>query len=553
MSTYRTSIPAVAVLLLSLQALPAQAQPPALFYTDLDSGPSSGGEHGLGAYITLYGKHFGSTQGSSSVYVGEGRAAGYSLWSDTKIVIQPGAGVTSGDIVVRTPAGRSNGVPFSVRPGSIFFVSTKGSDGSSGSFSSPWKTLLKARDTMQPGDITYAMDGVKQTEDDGQGWNAAILLRNGGKPGLPLAIVAYPGATVQVGAVGGPGNGIRSTGKGNGYWVFAGLTLRGEAAVNAWDGNGWRVIANDISCPNGDGAAGCFGASQSSHVKFLGNNVHDAGVQKASALFHGVYFSTDSNYIEVGWNTIANIRGGRGLHFHSSQMGSGGPEDKTGYNMYALSIHDNVIHDIQCDGIILATVDPSKGKVEILGNVIYNAGKGPANAENTGNWACIYASGSTNKGDAGGGVIDVRNNTLYNCGTFANPPWVGANAAVMNGEGNPNLHFRLRNNIIFAAKGVPYLVGKELMRGSNNLFYGNGAAPSSNHIQNSIESDPLFVNPGQADFHLLEASPARGAGLPPPKSALDKDGILRDSGVDLGAYPYQPQAAAQGAAMRSRK
>ena len=92
-------------------------------------------------------------------------------------------------------------------------------------------------------------------------------------------------------------------------------------------------------------------------------------------------------------------------------------------NQYDIHIHDNIIHDTQCDGIVLATVDPSKGPVEVYNNIIYNAGKGPNNPEQTGNWSCVYSPGYTNTGAAGSGAIQVYNNTMYNCGSFANQPY----------------------------------------------------------------------------------------------------------------------------------
>jgi hypothetical protein len=494
-----------------------------------------------GAYVTVSGIRFGASGASSFVTVGGGRAANYPCWSDTKICIQLSPAAATGPIVVTTPAGASNGIPFTIRPGKIYFVATTGKDSSSGSLSSPWKTLLKARDSMKPGDITYAMNGVSQTTDDGQGWNTCLLLDSGGKPGMPMAMVAYPGATVTIGNNNGPASAIRSKGHPNtGDWVFAGLTLRGQnIAVNLASSNRWRFVNNDMSCPNGDEASACFATQLTSYIKFFGNNVHDAGKATASALYHGVYFSTDSNHIEVAWNTIANVHGCRGLQFHSSPLQGGGGGDPTGNNMYDLSVHDNVIHDTQCDGIIFATVDPSQGKVEAYNNVIYNAGKGPANPENSGNWACIYAAGGTNNGKApGGGVVEVYNNTLYNCGTFANPPYGSSNAGVMNGGHNPNLTIQVKNNIIYESGSIPYLIGtKTDIHGYNNLFYGGGSSSGFPQVMNTVKKDPQFVGAGQGDFHLRSGSPAEHAGAD-VGAGFDHDGLLRDAstGFDIGAY-----------------
>src|ERR1700746_1875851 len=59
-----------ALLLAGASSVRAQSPPPRLFFTDLDSGPNSGGESVggfAGAYVILYGNFFGSSQGSSTV------------------------------------------------------------------------------------------------------------------------------------------------------------------------------------------------------------------------------------------------------------------------------------------------------------------------------------------------------------------------------------------------------------------------------------------------------------------------------------------------------
>jgi len=521
-------------------ALAAAAPAPRIFYSDLESGPNSGGKNNDGAFVTIYGTHFGSARGDSFVKIGGGQACAYLIWADDKIAFQLGSGARTGDIVVTTAAGDSNGVPFSVRRGNIFFVSPSGTDGHKGGFAAPWRTLPYAVHTMSAGDIAYAMDGVNQLTDDGEAWSAALLLRaEWCNPSPPRALVAYPGATVTLGNVNGnPGVAIRSVDSGgstppcSGGWVFAGLQLRGLAALGLnGPSTNWRIVANDMTCPNGDGASGCMETSQASNIKMFGNNVHDTGKATASALYHGVYFSTDGNHIEMGWNTVANVHGCRGVQVHSTPQSQG-----TGLNQFDLSIHDNLIHDTQCDGIVIATVDPSKGKVELYNNAIYNAGKGPANPEGSGNWSCIYVSGATNRGPAGGGTVEVYNNTLVNCGTFTRPPWANANNAVENGGHNPDLKIRLRNNIVYQPKGVPYLTGSRgAIVGESNLFFGDGSAPAG--MDDSVTADPLFVDAAKGDFHLRAGSPGRGR-CRGALASVDKDGAPRGAPCDLGAYQF---------------
>jgi hypothetical protein len=547
--------------ILWLPAAAAGALPPHIFFSDLESGPATGGEKNAGAYVTIYGARFGEARGTSTVTVGGGAVAAYPVWTDTRITFQLGKLAATGPIVIKTPAGNSNSdIVFTVRKEAscgaaqdkecLYFVSAHGKDNGKGTFSSPWATVPYAVQHVPEGGIIYS--SVSQPGDDGQGWKSALTLRNtwcgAGEDGFPRALVAYPGATVTIGAIDGPDSGIRATdhsaGEGacSGHWTFAGLQLRGTGNALILNGtsrtnpsSGWRIVGNDMTCPNGDGASACWETSLANGVQAYGNNIHDTGKATASTLYHGVYFSTDSNQIDFGWNTIANTHGCRGLQFHSSNL-----DAQSGYNLHDLKIHDNVIHDTQCDGIVLNTVDPSKGTIRIYNNVIYDAGKGPNNPERHGNWSCIYVAGDTNNGPKGSGSVEIENNTLVNCGTFSSPPYWDGRSAVKNGGQNPELKISLRNNIIVEPSGVDYLIcgqkwGCSGIYGSNNLFFGNGGAPGG--VSNSINKDPLFVNAGQKDFHLSAGSPARASGVANNLSG-DKDGIDRGAHGDLGAYQF---------------
>src|SRR5579884_3328420 len=89
-----------ALTLLLVTSAFAAALPPHVFFSDLDSGPSSGGEKNGGVYVTIYGARFGTTRGSSSVTVGGGAVASYTIWTDTKITVQLGRLAATGPIVV---------------------------------------------------------------------------------------------------------------------------------------------------------------------------------------------------------------------------------------------------------------------------------------------------------------------------------------------------------------------------------------------------------------------------------------------------------------------
>jgi IPT/TIG domain len=544
-------------LLLSTAFLCAQAAPPRLFFSDLESGPATGGQNNNGVWVTIWGKGFGATQGTSTVTVGTGAVASYPLWSDSKIVFQLGANAKTGNIIVNVPGVASNGLPFTVRAGNIFFVATTGNDANTGSFASPWKTIVKAKNAIAAGDTAYIEDGVAQTSEDN--FTAYLSMdnqgaSNSGTAGAPKALVAYPGATATVGVAGGLHYGIRTPniGTNEDYWVISQLHIVGGTQAMDIGGLGWRIIGNEMQCPGADDQVGCFEMSEGNQVRFYGNDVHNAGINPTSSKFyHAVYFSTDSNHVDVGWNHIHDNFTCRALQFHSSPLCSPscGAADTTGFNQFDLHVHDNLIHGDNCNGINFATVDPSKGPIEAYNNVIYNVGRmdplqlGAA-------FSCIYVAGITNNGVAGTGTVEVFNNTLSDCAANNSANASGSRGAFGVGGGPATLIMRLRNNIAYQLAGEIYVDGsKTQITGDKNLWFGAGTAPTQ--TINNFSSDPLFANRAIGDYHLTPSSTARDTGIaivpsnsfepnPGPTIDTDKDGVLRAQGTafDLGAYEF---------------
>src|SRR6266700_219534 len=544
------------LLVLSSTLVFAQSTPPRIFFSDLESGPITGGQNNKGAWVTIWGKGFGATQGTSSVTIGGGAADNYSLWSDTRITFQLGANAKTGNLLVNfANVGASNGLPFTVRAGNIFFVATTGNNANTGSFSSPWQTIPHAKNAIAAGDIAYIENGVSQTSEDN--FTAYLSMDNAGNSNsgtaaAPKALVAYPGATVTIGVAGGLHYGVRTPNIGarEDYWVISQLHIIGGTQAMDLGGIGWRIIGNDMQCPGGDDQVGCFEMSQASQIRFYGNDVHNAGINPTSSKFyHAVYFSTDSNHIDVGWNHIHDNFTCRALQFHSSPLctptcGSG---DTTGFNQYDLHVHDNRIHGDNCNGINFATVDPSKGTVEAYNNVIDQVGRMDP-LQQGGAFSCIYVAGITNNGAAGTGTVEVLNNTVSDCAANNSANAGGSRGAFGVGGGPTTLIMRLQNNVAYQLPCEIYIDGsKAQITGDKNLWFGVGTAPAQ--TTNNISSDPLFVNRGLGDFHLTSSSPAKDTGMtilpnnpfapnPGPSIGNDADGVLRAQGTafDLGAY-----------------
>ena len=278
----------------------AQSTAPVLFYSDIDSGPRSGGEGGRdGAFICVYGEHFGSNRESSVISIGGTQAVNYKLWVDPGEPYQPGhyakacAQVNNvtpdgkSQLTLTTAQGKSNPLPFTVRAGKVFFVSPHGGDiTGDGSSEHPWQTIKRCKSRMSAGDICYIRDGMKVTANESYG--TALVLDSSGESGKPKALVAYPGAKVVVdnsttlGALRALTNYDRSGDIS--YWTIAGLSFNSaHVSFQILLGTSIRVVDNDILCTG----AYCYGydaallvggpGATTTGITVLGNRVHDAG------------------------------------------------------------------------------------------------------------------------------------------------------------------------------------------------------------------------------------------------------------------------------------
>jgi hypothetical protein len=520
--------------------------PPRIFFTDLLSGPNSGGENNNGTILTIYGKNFGSTQGSSSVTVGGKAVASYLLWGGRSkagstaaqlemISVAIGSGAATGQVSVTTSAGPStcenaqDNCQFTVRSGNIHCVATTGNDSNSGNFpSSCWSTIAKAKSALAGGDIAYVKDGVSQTAVDN--YNAALaIINNTCSAGSPCALVAYPGATATIGTdsmVYGIRNPAVGGAKSN--WVIAGFNVRGSTAFEPQQVDNYRIINNDFSCPKGGGQSACMHTVQVTNYFYYGNYTHHVGDQatQVDKFYHGNYFTTDSNHIWMGWsevdnnpNNVTNVGGCRAVQFYSTG----------GSNQFDLHIFNNYIHNAICDGLNFSTVDPSKGTVEAFNNIVFHVGTGPDPANGSSNYTCISVGGGSSAN------VLAYNNTFYDC---------GGRRTSDSGAVDPGPLY-MSNNVVYQLSGESYInpnSNASLLSGSNNVWYGLSSAPSQTGA--SITVNPLLTNAG-TDFTLQATSPAIGTGIGSRAAAADFAGNIRPAIPSIGAYEFSTTIAAQ--------
>ena len=569
--------------------LSAQGAAPVLLYSDLDSGPATSGQNGNGVFVCVYGENFGS---SGTLTIG-GAMATLNLWTDpgapyvpahyAKACGQIASSATSGPGIIQltTTAGSSNALPFTIRTGNIYFVSASGSDTSGdGSYANPWATITYCKNGFSPGDTCVAgissTDSITVTEAEPQTWGVVVglLLNSCGTAGNPKTIVAYPGnsVTYDLHTWIDPSSNQKGGGRamedynspsyanncGVGspivYWTIAGLTFNGNAFAADFNGANFRVVDNTMQCTGAycDGPSGGLVGGAGGNLILYGNRVNKpgcggvntpcaSGMSNTSKLYHTVYLGQGNNET-LAYNEIIGGTACRGVQFHSPD-GGGNPQQN-------IQIYNNVIHDTECDGLNLATVNPSaSGGVNVYNNVVYNAGIGPNPHDGVAHYSCFYSPAYTGNGTCSGGgsgSINVFNNTFHNCG--------GAGLTDAGAIGALNcapVTVALNNNLIVQpGSGVPYLSAgsaSTIAAASNDCFgYSAKSGPvgcPSTWGGTEWSFDPGFVNVVTQDFHLTATSQAASRSVTAPAPVSDADGLIRLSPNSLGAYEL---AGAQG-------
>ena len=381
---------------------PPPSGAPAVFYTDLTSGPNNGGENNQGTILTICGKNFGTSQGNSYVTIGGGAVASYKIWGGNRpcgagghlplesVVVAIGPNTATGPVVVTVNGVTSNtNVNFTVRPWTstnsrIFCInSVSGNNANNGQFASDpqslpgtkgcWASARYARGNLRPGDIAYLghvnSDGTgredfqSETGEDPCGGYGSLSLKTGtcggvnkgavsGTPSQPIALAGYPGVTATFGGTGMTyaWYGIWTwNGATPAYWTISNITAIGGEYITPPPGSGGGA---GIMIEGGQGwrvvnnDAECPSVCEQSGNGGLGMAINHTGAVpgQVSTFIYGNYFHNYAAGVDAtNNNDIWRHTAGVYLGTDSDELDFGWNEidGSAGYNSLGLHIHSS--------------------------------------------------------------------------------------------------------------------------------------------------------------------------------------------------------------------
>jgi hypothetical protein len=568
---------------------------PIVLYTDIASGPTTGGENNKGAYLSIFGKNFGASLPAIKVFINDVEVDNYRYVGPSKgradieqVTVQIGSlGSSTPQVplpikVVVNGSASNTDVKFTVSPGKIYFVdNVNGVDTanitSGGGFIDPFKTVQKsggkkldfaidpasaagAWGRVQAGDfIVLRGRGTAYT---GLGFDTYFLRalnKSGSAPGTtpacagclgsgPITVMAYPTEDVFInnaystgasnGAISSASNARLQEGKGS--WItIAGLRVEGgndDGVINTQlGGNHWRVVNNELTA-----------ATAVNNINALAGGVVGSGLGQfwVGNYVHDVYQGPND-----GTSPLQN----HGMYVGDDPVSVGNASYEIAYNHIAriyggngfqihvgagvtgvannVSFHHNIVHDVGKHGINLA--DGAQSNIALWNNVVFNT-----------TYAGIRMGGtSLIRG------LKVYNNTFHNTATSGTTDASSAaNFAALTNEMLPAANqVDIRNNIFVPATNTRYFIDANGGLASNigpithNLWFGGvGVNPATMFSTQSVQGNPLFVA-APNDLRPSAASAAINTGSSAVSSLVVDDFDVATSAL---ARTARPQASA---------
>ncbi len=464
-----------------------------------------------------------------------------------------------------------------------YYVSNSGNNGNSGTLAAPWQTIQYGLDQLSAGDVLLIRGGS---------YPEKLFLQVSGTAGNMITIKNYPNETVVVDADSFNDNTPVFFAENQSYYRIEGLHFTnvyssdGAGMLIQGYGSNIEIINNtfsNIAISRNVNAAvnsntnipvvtmlGTHATTPISNVLIQGNTVYDCrpgfsecislwgnvdgfemsnnlvynnanigldaggnygdcptpaldharnGVIKNNICHHNVstYSASAGIYLDGAWSVIVenntSYANGYGIEIGCEQSGS----------CKDIKVRNNVLYENRSVGLALGGYDVATGGY--VDNCIVT--------NNT-----LYHNDVSNSYNGELLITEFRNSTISE-----NIFYISAQNFFMgNDRSQPNM--TMDYNLVYCVAGQAnveaYWDGADLT-GLSNIYTTTGTNAHSTF------GDPLFVNPGAADFHIATNSPAVNAGDPaftPASGEVDMDGENRVyQTVDCGADEIQSPMA----------
>ncbi len=245
------------------------------------------------------------------------------------------SGTSAVTVVLPNPGDSTLGsalpAPLAASTGAAFYVATTGDDANPGTLAQPWKTIQKAMNALQPGQIAYVRAGTYETggtfgtSNDSQYWSATCTATG------PCSIVAYPGEQPIIhGWIKITGSYIRLSGfiiEGPLSRDVTSCTERRAMQIEFSGGHDVEISHNEIR--NNDYHAGIYLAGVSS-IQILANYIHDNGRftiandpctgSSTWNVDHGIYWSSSSGGASLVAGNVFEHNRGHGIQLYPGAL-----------------------------------------------------------------------------------------------------------------------------------------------------------------------------------------------------------------------------------------
>jgi parallel beta-helix repeat protein len=505
--------------------------PPVILFTDVQAGPVTGGPNGNGVPISLFGKRFGATQGTSTVTIGGVPVVAVLEWGQNNahnadldmIVVQPGGAVTGGPVVVTVGGQASNADnTFTPSAGNFFAVAPTGSDGNNCTLATPCATIgnVTNGNMMKPGDTLLVHAGnyadnvwIQQSGDAGQPktiknfpGEVPVLTALQDNFALDASFVTVSGLTISDGSTlfcGRDTIGQRSD-------RFVNNTVSGSIGYAGFQTHGDdHVVAGNVCNANGSsqGTEGqCFYISFGSGVQILHNRASGEGG-------YGIHIYDEPRQASDFARVIQNVLVDGNVSLLSPARAGMIVAMVTcnGFGCYAnqidgVTIINNIFTENDEYGL---HVEGVSSNVHVYNNTFYQNG----------------TQGLQIDSDPNIQGVDVRNNLFYQSVMSCTTDCSGNLAAIQTGSMAHGVS--IDTNYYYPAP--PAIVDEN----------GN---PLDGGDPHAVTGAVSFADGGGLDLHLLAGSAPIGAGVTLASVTHDFDGVARPQGpaYAIGAFEYVP-------------